>query len=126
MLIFSKSEFNTAALLSGSFNGSDTLVSSVKKFYNRFNIFGYVVYIYMKNNKGPNTDPCGTPEGTVLYSDFLPFLEDFLPFLERLVCDFVNSFETIMPNCLLYQLLLFFSIIPCATLDRRLWKCRKK
>ena len=28
----------------------------------------------MRNNKGPNTDPYGTPKGTVLYSDFLPFI----------------------------------------------------
>ena len=31
-------------------------------------------FIDMRNNKGPNTDPCGTPEGTVEYSDFLPFI----------------------------------------------------
>ena len=53
--MFSNLEFKIAALLSGSFNASDTLVSSAEKFYNRFNIFGYVVYIYMRNNKGPNT-----------------------------------------------------------------------
>ena len=76
----------------------------------------------MRNNKGPNTDPCGTPEDIVLYSDFLPFIT-------TACLRFCHSFKTIMPNCLLYQLLFFFlffffSIIPCATLDPRLWKCR--
>ena len=58
----------------------------------------------MRNNKGPNTDPCGIPEDIVLYSDFLPFITTACLL-------FCHSFKTIMPNCLLYQLLfssLFF------------------
>ena len=54
----------------------------------------------MRNNKGPNTDPCGTPEDIVLYSDFLPFIT-------TACLRFCHSFKTIMPNCLLYQLLFF-------------------
>ena len=68
MLIFSKSEFKIAALLSGSFNASDTLVSSAKSFIID-SIYLVMSFMYMRNNKGPNTDPCGTPEGTVLYDD---------------------------------------------------------
>ena len=48
LLFFSKSEFKIAALLSGSFNASDTLVSSAKCFITDSIFFGYVVYIYEK------------------------------------------------------------------------------
>ena len=45
-----------AALLSGSFNASDTLVSSAKSFITD-SVFLVMSFIYMRNNKGPYTDP---------------------------------------------------------------------
>ena len=59
------------ALLSGSFNVIDTLVSSTKSFISDSIFLVMFVYVYMRNNKGPNTDPCGTPEGTVLYDKLM-------------------------------------------------------
>ena len=65
--MFSNLEFKIAALLSGSFNASDTLVSSAKSFTTH-SVFLVMLFMYMRNSKGSYTDPCGTPEGTVWYS----------------------------------------------------------
>jgi len=32
----------------------------------------YVINIYIKNNKGPSTEPCGTPQETQLTDDWIP------------------------------------------------------
>ena len=32
-----------------------------------------ILYIYIINSTGPNTDPCGIPDRTSSHSDFYPF-----------------------------------------------------
>ena len=44
-----------------SLSNRNTLVSSVYNFAFAFDTDIQILLIYMKNNSGPNTEPCGTP-----------------------------------------------------------------
>ena len=51
-----------------------TVVSSANKIgVEHFTELGKSL-IYSRNNKGPSTDPCGTPILTVLHTDLVPFI----------------------------------------------------
>ena len=76
-LIISKSEFRVfwEFLVSMIFEKSEVL--SAKILHIDTILFGKL-FIYIKNKRGPNTDPWGTPEFLFLQSQFWPFTTTFV------------------------------------------------
>ena len=48
-----------------------------------FNCTSATSFMYIKNNKGPSTDPCGTPDKTGVYGDSLPLRTKNCSLLKR-------------------------------------------
>ena len=70
--ICSRSEFSISALMCGFLSACDILVSSANNFMSD-SMFIVMSFIKIRKNRGPKTEPCGTPAVIGSSSDLFPF-----------------------------------------------------